>query len=257
MLWFLIQPKNASSNYQLAATDLEGSRQHLVDLGSRTAMGLTTTANGVATAIRNDRWRLLEFGNSGILLRQIGLPCYGSESLISVHGNPATICGNGTITEHRANTAVRYPSWARPGAIAENLSDGLVAIIDQATGKTVLNDIASNGVVVAPGQASEIDRAAQQIAKVKQQLTNVERPGSPVMVMDAAHDSSGWFVLIWPYNENFGPSVVKFNIAGAVQGQYRCRLPKPPSGSVHRIEVLTGNRLVLGSVGGDVFEYAF
>ncbi len=147
-------------------------------------------------------------------------------------------------------------SWIRPGTLAENLSTKQLAIIDRATGQVILNDVTRGTVAPAPSTANvpEIQAALTFVEASAKELP----PGSPplgrqLIVMSSAHDDSGWYELIWPYNRRVGPSVVRLSNDGTVARRFRCVAPDA-SGSLHKIDVSNGY-LVLASSKGEIYIF--
>lgn len=228
------------------------------------ASGLAPTSAGVAVVLQKDRQNFIaEYGPTGELLRQTPIRCSARGDLLNLGGHPATICADGAITEYRGVQTVSRSSWARSGAIVQPLSANLLVIIDQSTAQVVLNDIAVGTLTVLEIRAPELDdalarSAAARVALEKKAAAADVRdrvsPGRQLVVMDTTADSSGWYMLLWPYHQNSGPAVVKVDRDGHVLDRLRCRLPTPATAGVHKLEVQMGH-LLLVSVRGDVFRY--
>ncbi|MCC6341749.1 MAG: hypothetical protein IT166_06100 [Bryobacterales bacterium] len=72
--------------------------------------------------------------------------------------------------------------------------------------------------------------------------------------MATARDAAGWYSLIWPYDRNVGPAVVKIGNDGRLPGRMRCWTRGAAASSFHRIAVQDGY-LFLGSVRGEIFVF--
>ncbi len=257
-LWFIAQTRDG---FAIISTDLTGRLKVNVALpiGSRAA-GLAVTSRGIATIIQKGRQGILtEFDEKGSQTSQVNVSCYTSESLLTINGNPATVCPDGTINEFSPGRApLRRSSWARPGALVESLSTKQLAIVDQATGQAVLNDLDHARILTVSTSIPEIDEALQYTRAAAQQFTKsqpIEAPplGRQLIVMSTAHDNVAWYELVWPYNRRVGPSVVKISNTGQLLKRIRCRVPNA-TGSLHKIDVGSGY-LILGSVAGEVFLF--
>lgn len=186
------------------------------------ASGLAATANGVATVLRSGKRRFVTvFDQQGEVAWESELQCYATNTLLTIRGNPVTPCGDGSLIEHPAKgVAVRRASWMRQGTLGEVLSSGKLAIIDQSTGVTLLNDLATNQITPIPtSEATELAEAIREVSEVYSKAEAARGPGSPQMgkplvVMDTAQDASGWYVLVWPYHPSSGPAVMKFDNSG-------------------------------------------
>lgn len=257
-LWFLAQTD--ATAFSLVATDLAGqirSVTPVTDTGA--AFGLAITPRGIVTiATKEKQGTLIEFSKQGAMISQSRLPCYGADWLFAFNGNAATTCADGTVTEHKGgDVSERRASWIRPGSLAEPLSTGEIAIVDQATGTAIINDLNTSTITTVP-RVPDIEKALQKLRGMYEQAAKDKPAGSPMMgrpltVMDTAHDSSGWYVLVWPYQVAEGPLVVKLSNKGEVLARLRCRVRKPTD-NLTKIEISNGN-LLLGSIGGEVLRY--
>jgi hypothetical protein len=200
------------------------------------------------------------YNSTGQINSQTALPCFGATGLLTFEGKPSTVCADGSITEFgAASGSARYSSWAKPGTLVEPLPNGKLVIVDRSTAQVVVNDVHQNTVSAFSPQAPEINGAIQQmnsnLQAVAQAVPHVP-VGRPIVAFDTASDSSGWYMLIWPYNKAIGPTVLKFDSSGNVTARLRCRVPRPELGlNLHWLKAQNGY-LVLASGFGNVLVYA-
>jgi hypothetical protein len=65
-------------------------------------------------------------------------------------------------------------------------------------------------------------------------------PSRPIVVRSVAKDATGWYVLVWPYNEKAGPAILKFDKSGNLLARYRCVFPTSDGGTADLIEFQGG-----------------
>jgi len=170
------------------------------------------------------------------------------------------LCPDGTISQFQKDGAiVPLASWARPGALNQVLPGNRLAIIDQSTLQIMVNDLAGNRISTPAVSIPEFNDALQKAAAVRKEGAGRLPPGSPplgksLFAMASAVDASSWYVLVYPYNQNGGPAVVRFDLNGNVIGRYACHLPSPGVSSIHKIAVQNGD-LILVSTAGTVIRY--
>lgn len=258
-LSFLIQGEAGAA---IVSTDMSGKLTGLISLPAESRpAGLAVTERGPATVLVNRDKRssvLVEYDRQGKRIQERPVSCYLYDELLTVEGAPATVCPDGTITRLPISKApTKLSSWIRPGSLAEILPNKKIAIVDQNTAQTIVNDLQSNSIATISLSAPEIENAVRRIKRVEAQAPNGPkdpRPGRMLLVMDTAVDHTGWYLLLYPYKNDIGPSVVKFSSEGQLTGRFRCLLPNEGLGSIHKMEVY-GNSLILSSVSGFVLTF--
>lgn len=257
-LWFLVASKVQPERSAFVGFSKEGNLKTIIEIKDAVqSRGLAVTARGVATVVRRERQAFLrEYGIAGSLLSERPIGCFSTTELLVIGGRLSTTCPDGTINIFGPEKLpTRRPSWARPGAIVAALSDTRLAIVDQGTAQVLLSDITKNVTRTIDVVAPEVQEALSYTASQAKAVTlppDAPPPGQPVIAMDVAGDASGVYLLIWPYQKNVGPAVVKYAPDGALIGRFRCHVTK--AASWHKIEVRDGF-LIIGSTAGDVLRY--
>lgn len=231
------------------------------------AAGLVHTAEGgTATVLVSKqqagngprRASLVEFDSSGVQVAERDIGCYGQDGLLAIDGAISTICPDGSVLQHPKLT--RIATWIRLGSSVEVLQNRTLAIVDQVTAHTLLQDLNTNRLSPVADQAPEISHALAYSQRTRAEAARMPQPGitpdmgREIIVMDTASDSTGWYELIYPYHAPTGPAVVKFSNAGKVVDRFRCSIPAEKKGTIHKMEV-QGNSLVFGTVAGSVIKY--
>jgi hypothetical protein len=259
-LWLLVYSKGSAA-FSVLRINLDGTLRTRIMLGPDVkAAAIAPTARGIAVAFsRKTGSYLQEYDRQGTPLPEIRVPCASMQQLLSINGNASTICLDGLLTQYPpSSNSIRYSSWARLGTRVEVLSNNQLAIVDRQTGQVLLNDLDSGHLSPVTTTVPEIDSALEEYASVAQQARQSLAAGAPplggsVVVMGTAHDQTGLYLLIYPYNDKLGPALVKLSNAGALAARYRCRL-QSPKGSFQSIEIQDGV-LVLGSSAGQMLLY--
>jgi hypothetical protein len=250
--WFLLQ-NPGREGYRLVSTDMSGRLLANIGLpGGGDARSLAVTDGVVATLFFNfqkKRTVLLQYDFKGTLLSEEAVLC-GSDGLLVLSGRPAVVCVDGNILVYGdGGQTSRYSSWIRSGSLAESLSSGALAIIDQETAQIVLNEYRT-GTLTA---MAKVTRAKARAAAV---LSTTDPPlGRHVIIVDTAADPSGFYLLLWPYHGATGPSVVHVDNDGLLKARYHCRTGGEDLGPLHKIDV-QGGYLILAATNGRVLRYA-
>lgn len=257
-LWFLAEASAPSPGHVLIASSLAGNQRVVASFSPDTRpIGLAGTSRGVATVKVTKTERVLtEFSDTGQILSASRVGCVLSDGLLTVDGRPATICPNGTITRYSDAAVQRYSSWAKPGSAALMMGNGNLAIVDRETGGILYNNLKTGEVsAVRPG-FPEIAEALNRIETAKAGAAarrDGDAPlGNLLVVMDAAADSSGLYLLIYPYRAATGAVVVRLDNNGAPVARFQCLVDG--ESSIHKLAVQDGF-LLLASIRGRVFRY--
>lgn len=253
-LWFLVQ--NQRGDFSIVQTDLAGRSQSTIGLppGAR-ASGLAATSEGATTVLFKDRKpTLAQFERGGRSVSETQLGCVMAESLLSIDGDVGVVCPDGAIVRYSATGRVgTYSSWARPGSLVENLRNDLLAVVDQVTGKLLLNNVSNDKLSMASVDAPEMLEARK-----KNDAASAAMRAGPLqkqlLVMDTATDSRDVYLLIWPYQSREGPFVIRVNAEGKLVARYACKIPDGEKFTFHKIEIIN-RKLFLGSVSGVVYRY--
>lgn len=258
-LWFLLEPSTSASSQMIVKSDDAGNARVVATLPADTrAIGLAGSSRGVATVLVSRGQRsLVEFSATGDRLFSVGLGCFHAQGLIAIMGSPATICPDGTITRYSGKDEQRYSSWAKAGAVIREMSNGNLAIVDQSSAGILFNNLKSGAVSLVQPPVPEISEAKRRVQAVEAAAKASLRPagaplGNQLIVMDAASDATGLYLLIWPYKIDSGPVVIRLDNAGSPVSRFRCLTQGEPN--VHKVAVRDG-QLFLSSVAGVVFRF--
>ncbi len=253
-LWMLVQSQ--TGEFTIIRTGPTGASQSQIGLpaGAR-ASGLAATGAGVATVLFRDRKpTLAQFERGGRLASEIPLGCTMADALLSMEGSVGIVCPDGQIARYSPVAQIgSQNSWARPGSLSESLRENRVTVVDQVTGQVLLNDLASGGIATISVEAPEVLEARKKNDAVNAGL-KAGTLQKQLMIMDTATDSVDLFLLVWPYQAQSGPSVVRLSGDGKLIARYKCSTPGGDRLTFHKIEVQNGF-LLLGSVSGTVYRY--
>jgi hypothetical protein len=257
-LWALLQ--SVDGGFSVSQSDWNGVARTRIEApkGVR-PLAIAATSQGVAILqLREKQLALATHTSSGALLSEISLPCGSGEGLISFDGLPVTVCVDGTLTVQAGADSRTYRSWAKPGSLARMLSPSRVAIVDQATGGLIINDLASSGVWSPREAASEIEGSVSyyQKAAAAAEAAKVAPLAKGLVVMDAAVANSSIYLLVYPFHPKDGFKIVRYSAQGELTGRYRCVIPADHGAqSPVKIQVV-GNTIAVATTAGNVFQMA-
>jgi hypothetical protein len=253
-LWMLVQSE--AGDFAMIRSGPTGASQGRIGLPAGVRVtGLAATGTGFAAVwFRNQRPFLAQHERGGRLASEIPLGCTMADALLSMEGSVGIVCPDGQITRYSTVGRIgSQTSWARPGSLSESLRGNRLAVVDQATGHVLLNDITSGGITSVSGEVPELVEARKQNAAVNAAMKTGALQ-KQLMIMDTATDSVDLYMLVWPYPAQSGPSVVRLSAEGKLVARYKCSTPGGEMLTFHKIEVQNGF-LLLGSVSGTIYRY--
>lgn len=260
--WLLLQ---SPTGYSIRRVTESGALAAQVNMrsGDR-AVGLAVAKQGVASIVYRDRQpTLVQYDRQARLLSEIPLSCSYGENLLTVDGNVGVTCPNGLISCFSPKQVVSsINSWARPGSLSEILGKSQLAIVDQASGQLLWNDLAIGTLAASPILESPEIREARrnnQIAEDSLASVSSSAPGAAVrqkqiLIMDTATDSTSLYLMIYPYSMHRGFTIVKVGADGSIQVRYQCSIPGGANMVFHKIEV-SGGYLYIAGTSGSIYRY--